>query len=615
MKKIKLKRISNPELIPIIVFSSVVPLIVYNKFSNLSEVVSKSSLGLSFSADPFSFYKMVLIIACAVLSLIILIPKMIKKEIKPRVNVIAAALSIYIILTILSAVFSEYPGIAFFGGPERMEGALTILSYFIMFIYILHVVDDYQKARTIFHSMMISAAVISIIGAIQFYGLDPYKSDFIRKLLNMVPTERFPYDVNTVQGVNTSYSTLASTNYMAMYLSLIIPFALGLYASVRSNGARLSSSLLIYLLLICLVGSASGGAYYAVGLSMVFILFLSFPYIKRNVVNMVMMSVIVIGLLLVTNIFMDNLIANRLNLKTMSYELAIGTEANTSIYIDDIVLGNDTVSIYTTDKSFTVINDGEKLVALTIEGSVIPTYILDEGDLEIPGDVYLFEDNSYSDYFMQAFDGYEIFAVKAGAREMFFYMTDDGIMVPGMANELQKIEPIERNQFIYENVRTFHGRGYIWATSLPMLKDTVILGNGPDTFFLHFPQNDVIGKINMTGRFSVVIGKPHNHYIQIAHDSGIIALLMMLVALGIYLIDSLILLIKYRNQPSSRILRTAAFCGVLGYLVSCLVFDSNVSTSTVFWTIFALGVTLNHQVRHHENGQTHEICLPEKEPV
>lgn len=598
-----LNRKSKIELIPIILFSSVVPLIVFNKFTELSDTVSNSSLGMAVSADPFSFYKMILILACAVTAVVIFTIKLTKKEIKFKINFIVAGVIIYALLTLLSAIFSDYPSVAFFGGPERMEGALTILSYIVIFIYIFHIVDTGKKAKIVLLSMMISATVITIIGAFQFFGFDPFKSDFIRKILNMMGNEKFPYEINTVQGANTSYSTLATTNYMAMYLAVVMSSGLALFAEAESGAKRFSAAILVYLMAVCLIGSAAGGAYYAVGISMILLLFLAFPYIKRNVINITMLTVIVIGLLFITNLFMNNLIASRLNIKTVSYELAIGTPENTSIYIDDIILGDTSVSIYTTDKNFSVTNTGSELIVKDLDNNIIPVYIYDEGDNDLPGDIYLFENPEYSDYFLKAVEEYHIFVVKAGAREMFFYMTDEGIKVPGMAYELQKIYPIERNTFIYENVRTFHGRGYIWAASLPLLKDTIFIGNGPDTFFLHFPQNDVIGKINMTGRFNVVIGKPHNHFIQIAHDSGIIALIIMLSVFAYYLIDSFILLFKNKGKYGTRILRTAALCGTLGYLVSCLVYDSNVNVAPVFWTIFALGVTLNHLYRKSLTSQ------------
>ena len=101
----------------------------------------------------------------------------------------------------------------------------------------------------------------------------------------------------------------------------------------------------------------------------------------------------------------------------------------------------------------------------------------------------------------------------------------------------------------------------------------------------------------MTGRFNVVIGKPHNYYIQIAHDSGIPALVIMLVAFAFYLISSFIMLIKNKTQSDTRILRTVAFCGILGYLISCLVFDSNVNVAPIFWTLFALGSSMNLKYR------------------
>ncbi|MBN2882512.1 MAG: O-antigen ligase family protein, partial [Clostridia bacterium] len=461
------------ELIPIIIFSSLVPLIVYNKFSSLSETVSKSSLGLSFSADPFTFYKMALILASAFFALIILSIKIAKRQHKLKFNFIILAVTIYAFLTIVSTIFSQYPKTALFGGPERNEGLLVIISYYIMFIYSINILDSREKIKTVFYSLMVSASIITVIGAIQFFGLDPYKYQFVKKVLNMLPTENFPYEVHTVQGVNTSYSTLSSTNYMAMYLSMITASGFALFASVKTNGSRLAASLLIYVMILNLIGSASGGAYYAVAISLTLLLFLSLPYIKNNVINVFMLSVVVIGLLLITNIFTGNLIAERLNISNLSRELVIGTPEDTSIYINDIVLNENDVYIDTTDKDFRVINTGFSIMVENSSGENIPLTQFDEGENDIPGNFYYFSDESYKSYLIKTDDEFQVFGVKAGAREMLFTMTEDGIMVPGMAGELQKIIPVDRNKFIYENVRTFHGRGYIWSASLPLLKETI----------------------------------------------------------------------------------------------------------------------------------------------
>ena len=57
-------------------------------------------------------------------------------------------------------------------------------------------------------------------------------------------------------------------------------------------------------------------------------------------------------------------------------------------------------------------------------------------------------------------------------------------------------------------------RAYIWSRSIPMLKDNLILGSGPDTFVYRFPQNDLIGLYYAYGTPNTIVDKPHNLYLQ-----------------------------------------------------------------------------------------------------
>ena len=64
---------------------------------------------------------------------------------------------------------------------------------------------------------------------------------------------------------------------------------------------------------------------------------------------------------------------------------------------------------------------------------------------------------------------------------------------------------------------------------------------GADTFAMYFPQADYAGKYNI-GYFSdtrnVIVDKPHNMYLGIAVNTGVISLIAVLCIFGLYLIDS-----------------------------------------------------------------------------
>ncbi len=83
------------------------------------------------------------------------------------------------------------------------------------------------------------------------------------------------------------------------------------------------------------------------------------------------------------------------------------------------------------------------------------------------------------------------------------------------------------------------GRAYIWSRTLPMLKETILYGKGTDTFVVHFPQHDLIGKTNM-GNARIVVDKPHNYYMLIGVTSGVVSLVSVLVLL----LNSLVVQIK-----------------------------------------------------------------------
>jgi len=101
----------------------------------------------------------------------------------------------------------------------------------------------------------------------------------------------------------------------------------------------------------------------------------------------------------------------------------------------------------------------------------------------------------------------------------------------------------------WENNPAFgSGRGYIWSRTIPMMKDTLFLGHGADTFSIYFPQDDYIGKFN-SGTFSnvvnILIDKPHNMYFGIIIGTGGISLLALLALWCIYLVQSFML---YRKE-------------------------------------------------------------------
>ena len=136
-------------------------------------------------------------------------------------------------------------------------------------------------------------------------------------------------------------------------------------------------------------------------------------------------------------------------------------------------------------------------------------------------------------------------------------------------------------------------RGYIWSRSLPMLRNTLLLGTGPDTFVFEFPQNDLLGKLYAYDSATTIVDKPHNLYLQIALNEGVIALLAFLGIILIYIVDSIKLYALKSKFTENEIMGISVFLAVIGYLFAGIFNDSVISVAPIFWIVLGVGVAVN----------------------
>lgn len=177
-------------------------------------------------------------------------------------------------------------------------------------------------------------------------------------------------------------------------------------------------------------------------------------------------------------------------------------------------------------------------------------------------------------------------------------ITNDGNINPDAINELFKTNGLTSggetialgNQ---ESVAS--GRGYIWARTLPLLKQTVILGHGPDTFAFYFPQDDA-GKISALGSINRMVDKPHNFYLQMIMSFGGLFFLCF-IALMIFVCIEL----RRRSIDTVSGLYNPIFLALLCYLIIGLVNDSTIGTSSYFWIIASLGLNSLEKIESKKN--------------
>lgn len=116
---------------------------------------------------------------------------------------------LYLLLTLLSALFSPY-GKAAWTGVSRHEGALTIAVYCLCFLF----VSNFGKAeRWMLHAFAVSVFVFCCLCMVQLYGGNPF---------TLYPEGYNYFDAN--QAYSGAYlGTIGNVDLVAAFLSIAIP--------------------------------------------------------------------------------------------------------------------------------------------------------------------------------------------------------------------------------------------------------------------------------------------------------------------------------------------------------------------------------------------------------
>lgn len=587
---------------PLAVIVGLVPLIVRLKEVKLPEVVKEFwDNGSGTYADFFSVNKLILLgIAVAFgIGLFMLEYRQIKlykgTNLERRLynnKIIFGLTSVYAGFAILSTVFAAkgQKYLALFGAPGRYEGLITILCYIGSMLLAIYVAQDARHIKVLYKVLVVQGLISGFIGIGQFLGHDLFET--LRGKLLMLP---YAYQ-HLAHKVNFSfngrvYGTFFNPNYVGSYGAMLMPLSMvGMiytYTYKKELGKKLIATLFAITMFILWVIPLSRGGLLGGGFALVLIFLLLF----KRIINSKGRGIALIGLLIATfvmaNHLSDGVILKRMSTLPKQASDFFAKNDKPVRQLEDIKLEEDAVEIISNLPPIRIEREEEQLILKDKGGQVIPTVqekaTMTSDDPDYPGLVIV---NNLPESF-------RVRIANPGRRTytMNFVPTSEGMRIIGSNGVLLTIEPVESWGFKgKENLGS--SRGYIWSRTLPMIKDTWLLGYGPDTYVVNFPQHDVIGKTLMQGSPNIIVDKPHNLYLQIMTATGFISLLAFL---GLIITYS-VLCFKHirRTDPDDigRWMSIGIFAAVCGYLVAGMFNDSIVAVAPIFWIILGLGIGL-----------------------
>ena len=565
-----------PFILLLLILIIIIPVII-----RMSIVVNRINInwGSFINIDFYSYYKMIFFLTASFFLLITFLKYVDLNGIKKTNYYFPIA--IYSILAVVSSFMAEYKEIVIKGFPDRYENIFVWLGYLLLVVVVINIIDDQKSFKLILKALFISAFILAIHGILQFYNYDLFETEFGRKLITPDGLEFFVDRLSFV-GRRVIYSTMYNPNYVGSYASMVGILALGLYSSSQKKKKLFISGILSTLLFAFLIGSRSRAGFMGFIAGTVIILYMQRQFLKKHWIRIfVIFTVFTLVFITMNARNLDEIFSDVLFPKTEQEKYL---EGEILPPITEVSSEAGKLKLKTAEAEFEIIMASDQIKVLNKQPLNVYNSKDEVKEIIFKGKQYLhhsFQINEKENYLIWNY----------GAKSAQFYYQDGQILMAGMHNNLYPLKKVESIGFKgYERLGS--SRAYIWSRTLPLLKDTIFIGHGPDTYAMYFPQDDVIGKLKFFSNPKIIVDKPHNLYLQIAINTGIISLLVLLYLWGNYIFSSFVL---YNNSDLSswqNRLGIALLGAVSAYLVAGFFNDSVISVAPVFWIILGLGISL-----------------------
>ena len=520
------------------------------------------------------------------------------------------AFGVFILGVILSTIVSPYRDVALQGAATRYENVFVLLGYVVIFYATFTFAKDMLRTKIVLYCLLFSATIIGLIGFFQAFGMNVFISEI---------GIRWIYAANYVPGLGLGftsiftavYSTLFNPNSMGQYGAMMLPiFFIAAVFYPKKSFLKYFLFFVSVLVAVAFVGSGSAGGFYGllVGLGLVFVVVLVYLYKYRETIQrrtFVIISAAAVTCFVVLPAVALVMPITRHYLQDMVSKLLDPDHIRDSFVLRDLYNNENNAYIYH--------RYGVMRITLDVEEEALHLYNNDV--LQEPISAQVFEDEStVYNYVLDNLGHAELRIFPTGVFAFQFHGTffafarteNDEIAALTPMGEL-----VDLNQHIpsigFEGREFFaSSRGYIWARSIPMVRASMILGTGPDTFVLRFPQHDLRGKAQFFGMPYIVVDKPHNFYLQTAINTGVPSLVALLFVFAVYVITGIKSIL---NKPADDFfvfgLQLGILAGVCAYLASAMSTDSLSSVAPVFWAVLGLGFAVSEIVKNKTREGTY----------
>lgn len=586
------KSLSWIGLAPILFIIAFVPLIVYAKIIELSPLEELNwTGGGALQIEFFSYYKALFFVIATIIACVVLIILHFLKVNRIIQSKYYIPMAFYSVFVVISYFFAADRMVASRGFIDMHQGVYVLISYMLVIFVIINLVKNEKHIIAFVYSFIFIGLVVALIGIGQYFGYDIFTTDWGILLTLPKELESIKDEIIVNFGLFGIYATMGNSNFVGSFAALMIPIGFSLYFYTKKYYMKFLAFAFLGLMIFVTYGSNSRAGLVGVVVSVLLSIVLFRKQFFKNPATSITPFVVMIFVGYALNIVTDGKVVQEIKSMDLIAELeALKLKNESLVRFEEISTQGMKLKMKTTDQSVII----EKRLP------TIYAYNLNDEPLELIeiNGIYTFDDPLYSEYKIKLDASNAFFVITAYGRSLKVYHTKDGLKLTGLGGDLVTAEEVSRLKFLDPYESLFSTRVYIWSRSVPLLLENMIIGAGPDMFAFQFPQNDFAGDFNV-GTTYVIFDKPHNMFLQIGINTGVISLLAMISLWTIYILDSLKMYFNRKNESFLDFMGVGMFLSVLAYLSTGFFNDQTLSTAPLFYVILALGIAINQINRHH----------------
>ena len=603
-KYIKRRRF-NLALLPIMGVLGIVPLIVhlYAFDSGLEEYAFYyNDKG---DADFFLAWKLYIFTAIVFAMACVVIYKLYREGKKVRFEKLFIPLGVYAFLAFLSAIFSEYQPFPFTGSYEQFESVFALMGYAVTAYYAFLFVESEKDLKIVIIALTFSVVCMMLIAVSQAFFTDFYKTRLAAYMI--LPISKWSEVDDLIFNFEEGrvYMSLYNPNYVGSYVSFLFP----LYVMLALNKWKFRWLLapgciaISVGLILELLGSQSRAGFVGVVMALLVLAIVMNRKLLKYSVPIVFALCVLITLVHKANADSDNYYINKI---LSIFDPQKADEPNFSNLSADGNLLHITYCRNVLNIEFDYESEtGEYAFHLTDDagtGIDVQSEDGEEGWVDVL-------DERFPKFKIRAV-GLEMYntagyGVMIDGKEWYFMNSKEGVQVlspglkPATPYTSETFGPLEG----YERIAS--GRGFIWGKTIPLLMDNFIIGSGADTFVLEFP-NDDFRSTYYGGYLNTVITKPHNMYLQIGVQTGVLSLIAILAFYIWYFAMAISTYARLKKLDLFGLTGVGVLCGSAGYMVTQFINDSSITVAPIFWTMMGVGIAALFKSRSDLKAQLEE---------